>query len=108
MSKCKSIVIDGVEYTPGKKEYSGDVKIVILQRGWVMVGYFKRGDQVCSLTEASVLRQWGTSKGLGEIAENGPTSSTKLDPTNGLVEFHPLTIVATISCNQEKWSCHLK
>lgn len=81
---------------------SGDVRIVILQRGWIYVGkYFQDGDE-CWLEDAACIRSWGTSKGLGEIAENGPTSNTKLDP-NPTVRFHRLTIVATIDCNQSKW-----
>ncbi len=99
-------MIDGVEYTPktDSKEYSGELKIVLLQRGWVMIGKFERKGSECKLHNASVIRSWGTTKGLGEIAEGGPTSSTKLDPCNGVVEFDYLTVVATISCNPEKWN----
>ena len=47
-------------------------QIVILNRGWVVVGnYYEKGDD-CTLTDASVIRAWGTTKGLGELAENGP------------------------------------
>ena len=91
----KTITADGVKYAPvGVSE--GDVKIVLLQRGWVMVGRFERKGSDCKLSNASVIRNWGTTKGLGEIAEDGPTSSTKLDPTYGTVEFDYLTVVKTI------------
>lgn len=104
MPKIKSITVDGVEYYSQKpKENEGDLKIVILQRGWILVGKFERKGSDCKLSEASVIRSWGTTKGLGEIAENGPTSLTKLDPCHGLVEFDYLTVVATIACNEEKW-----
>ncbi len=43
----------------------------VLQRGWVMVGEFSKVGSDCSLTNAAVIRYWGTTKGLGEIAENG-------------------------------------
>lgn len=98
----KNITIDGIEYIPKVKNDS-PIKIVILQRGWVMVGYFSKTNQQCQLQKASVIRNWGTTKGLGEIALNGPTSATILDQSNGLVEFHELTIVAMISCKEEKW-----
>ena len=99
------VIIEGEEYR--KVESSSDVKIVILQRGWVMVGRFERNGSDCKLHGASVIRSWGTTKGLGEIAGNGPTQNTKLDPTNGVVEFDYLTIVATISCEAKKWEKYL-
>ena len=100
----KSIIVDVVKYYAEKPcEEDSEIKIVILQRGWAMVGRFKREGADCNLRDASVIRTWGTTKGLGEIAEGGPTSSTKLDPCNGLVQFDYLTVVATISCNEDKW-----
>ena len=97
----KKVIIDDVEYRTD--EPKGNIKIVILQRGWVMVGRFERNGSDCKLHNASVIRSWGTTKGLGEIAKDGPTSNTKLDPCNGLVEFDYLTVVASISCVGEKW-----
>lgn len=102
----KTVTVDGIEYAPISK--GNEVRICVLQRGWVMVGYYKRDGDSCSLTQASVIRNWGTTKGLGEIAADGPKSSTKLDPTNGLVEFHRLTEVCTIVCAEDKWKTLLK
>lgn len=85
-----------------------DIRIVILQRGWVMVGRFGQKGSACWLDGASVIRYWGTTRGLGEIAEGGPTEKTKLDPTHGRVGFHELTVIATISCAEEKWAAHCK
>jgi hypothetical protein len=85
----------------------GNIKIVILQRGWTMVGRFERNGSDCKLHNASVIRAWGTTKGLGEIAQGGPTLSTKLDPCGGLVEFDYLTVVATLSCEEKKWEKEL-
>jgi hypothetical protein len=103
---ASEIVVNGVKYVPKSSEreqFEGDVKIVVLQRGWVMVGRFEKNGSECKLHNASVIRNWGTTKGLGEIAGSGPTSSTKIDATNGLVEFDYLTVVATISCSKEAW-----
>ena len=97
----KKVIIDDTEYIPAEEK--GNVRIVILQRGWNMVGRFERNGSDCKLHDAAVIRTWGTTKGLGEIAKDGPTSSTKLDPCNGTVEFDYLTVVATIGCNEEKW-----
>lgn len=101
-----NLIINGVEYTPVKKD--GEIKIVILQRGWVMVGRFERKGDDCFLHDACVIRNWGTTKGLGEIALGGPTSSTKLDKCNGTADFHYLTAVACLSVNEDAWKNILK
>jgi hypothetical protein len=105
--KPETIKIDGVEYV-GKDaqktpEYSGSLKIVILQRGWVMVGRLEKNGNDCKLHNAHVIRCWGTTKGLGELAEKGPLQNTKLDKCYGIVEFDNLTIVATVSIKEEIW-----
>lgn len=78
-------------------------QIVILQRGWVMVGKMKKTGYQCELSSASVIRRWGTTQGLGELADKGPLTDTKLEPCKREVRFHYLTVIATISCNEEKW-----
>lgn len=105
MSKPKTIKIDEVEYIRASEvaEVAGDIKIVVLQRGWAMVGKFERTGSDCKLHNASVIRRWGTTKGLGEIALGGPSKDTKLDKTHGVVGFDYLTVVATIDCEEEKW-----
>ncbi len=96
------VKIDGIEYQPVEKK--GNTKIVILQRGWIMVGQFERSGSDCKLHKAAVIRMWGTTKGLGELAEKGPIpQKTSLDSTYGTVEFDYLTVVAMISCREESW-----
>ena len=78
-------------------------QIVILNRGWVVVGnYSEKGDE-CTLTDASVIRKWGTTKGLGELAENGALTDTILDPTPN-VHFHKMIMVARMDVNESKWN----
>lgn len=81
------------------------IRIVILQRGWIFVGRIDYdGDDMYVLHDASVIRFWGTKKGLGEIATGGPiTDKTVLDPA-GTVRFHVLTIVAQLDADYEKWT----
>jgi len=79
-----------------------NIKIAILQRGWNMIGEFERKGNNCKLTNASVIRRWGTTKGLGEIALNGKMPDTILDRV-GTVEFDYLTVVALIDCEPSKW-----
>lgn len=108
---ASEIEVNGVKYVPKSmaqlSEPSGDLKIVILQWGWVMVGFLERNGSECKLTRASVIRNWGTKKGLGEIAMGGPTSNTILDKCGGVVEFDYLTVVCAIACEEPKWSSAL-
>lgn len=83
-------------------EHKGDIKIVVLQRGWVYIGRFERNGNDCKLHNAYNIRTWGTTKGLPELV-NGATSSTKLDKCEGVVEFDWLTVVYTISVKAEAW-----
>lgn len=106
-----SMSINGVEYvcrdSIKQDDIKGDIKIVILQRGWIVVGRFERNGSDCKMSNASVIRTWGTTNGLGEIAKNGPTGSTKLDKCYGVVQFDYLTVVATIDCEQKEWESEL-
>jgi hypothetical protein len=85
------------------KKNNKPVKIAILQRGWAMIGRFERKGNNCKLSDASVIRRWGTTQGLGELALNGKTSNTILDKA-GSVEFDYLTVVALIDCDPKKWN----
>ena len=80
-----------------------EIKIVFLQRGNVLVGRLSRDGDMCELTDASVIRRWGTTQGIGEIALGGPTGETVLDPC-GTVTFHILTTVMVIDCAEGKWA----
>lgn len=107
MSVAKEVIIDGVTYVEkgsASEQFTGETKIVVLQRGWVLVGIFEETPTGCKLHNASVIRNWGTTKGLGELAASGPQSATKLDKCNGLVEFDKLTMVLSISVNGLVWA----
>lgn len=101
----KTITINGVEYKPVNNEDS-EVKIVVLQRGWVAVGFYFRYGVECKLKNAYIIRLWGTTKGLGEL-KDGPTESTKLDKA-GTICFNRISEILTIDCDKEKWIAHLK
>lgn len=73
-------------------------QIVILQRGWIMVGDLLKIGPDFYLTNGSVVRRWGTSRGLGELALEGPKSNTVLDPIPE-TRFHELTLVAALKCS---------
>lgn len=103
----EQVEVNGRIYVPQNSQqspnYTGEIKIVVLQRGWVYIGRFSRIGNDCKLANAFCIRTWGTTKGLQELV-NGATSSTKLDKCEGLVEFDWLTVIHTITVNASKWT----
>lgn len=100
----KEVIIDGITYVKKEEATNSPIKIVVLQRGWVVIGkYSEEENDMCLLTSAKVIRSWGTTKGLGELALEGKQPNTKLEET-GVVRFHILTSVAIIDCDETKWS----
>lgn len=81
-------------------------QIVILQRGWIMVGDVTRNGSEFVITDASVIRRWGTTHGIGQLALAGPTKDTILDPV-GTARAHELTLVCRIDVQRlanGKWA----
>ena len=103
MSKPEVIKIDEVEYVrrdvlEGTK---GDIKIVVLDRGFVYVGHVEVSADWVTIQRAQNIRVWGTSKGLGEL-RNGPLSSTKLDNV-GTVKAPTRALISLIDVEQKAW-----
>ena len=102
-----NITMNGMEYQPLNK--SDDIRIVILQRGWVFVGrYAQVNENECVLTDAKNYRYQKSGQGFGYVAKYGPTPDCKLDPCELPVRFNPMTIIATLDCEGNKWSDTLK
>lgn len=84
-----------------------DVRIVVLPFGWVVVGYYKPGAEKIEVEQASVIRQWGTTRGLGQLALQGPTDKTVLDPC-GPVSFYTSAEIMSLACDPKHWAKHLE
>jgi hypothetical protein len=97
-----AVVINGVEYEPVKKSDS-QKQIIILHRGFVFVGDVTRDGDECVIRNAQNVRRWGTSKGLGELAQDGPKANTQLDPS-GTVRYHRSAEIGAIDCNIGAWN----
>lgn len=69
--------------------------IVLGNRGNTVVGDLTIKGNTGYLSNASVIRRWGTTDGLGELALKGPTESTKLDSC-GTFEFELRTTCGMI------------
>ena len=61
-----TITVNGVEYVKAGSQViippDSPVKIILLQRGFVMVGHFSQEGEMCTLHKASVIRIWGTNR----------------------------------------------
>ena len=77
--------------------------IVVVERGFVYVGNVVHDGEWCVVSNAKNIRRWGTTKGLGELALNGPTDSTLLDDT-GTVRIPAHAVIALIDTEVSKWN----
>ena len=74
---------------------SAPLAILVLQRGWVAIGrHTITSDGTHVLTASKVIRRWGTSHGLGQLALTGPTSDTRLDDSGTLTAAAGSVILA--------------
>jgi len=103
MSEPNTIKINEVEYVRADttKDTKGEIKIAVLDRGFVYVGRVAYEGDFLLLTSAKNIRKWGTSKGLGELV-NGPLSGTVLDPV-GTVRVPLRALIHLIDVSQSKW-----
>lgn len=79
--------------------------IIVQDRGFVLVAYVVPHEHDYTQWRAikkAVVRVWGTSDGLGELAKKGPLNATKLDE-EGPGDISKLHTLRTIECNEEAW-----
>ena len=77
--------------------------IVVLDRGFVYIGQVEHDGEWCVITNARNIRYWGTERGLGQLALEGPTDKTKLDAV-GTVRAPARAIISIIDSEAGKWS----
>lgn len=91
-----TITINGKEYVEKGSQQSapiGEKRIIVAERGWVFVGNcVDKADGTVTISNARNIRVWGTSNGLGELA-NGAKSGTKHD-AYGTVKCTPIITIA--------------
>lgn len=101
------IKIDDIEYVrrDAVPDTDGNIKIVVVDRGFVYVGVVDEDDPYHDywlIKHAKNIRVWGTTKGLGELV-SGPTESTKLDHV-GTVRIPDRAVISIIDVDQTKWN----
>ena len=84
--------------TENEIEVTG-TQIVVLDRGFVYVGNVTIDGDKVKIADAKNIRRWGTTAGLGQLA-NGPIAGkTVADPAGEVIA--PLkSVIHFIKCNQ--------
>jgi hypothetical protein len=86
------------------------VRIVVLDRGRVKVGRLGKHPELAFhwlLRDARVIRRWGSSRGLEQIAASGPTVGTVLDdPCDTAIPFRAVVEILE-STSEEAWEKYL-
>jgi hypothetical protein len=100
----KEIVIDGVRYISADS-LGGDIKIVVIERGFVYVGRVEVGDGELMIHSARSLIRWGSSQHLGELVD-GPLAETKLG-AKCTVRVRDGQVIHTIEVDQNAWHKHI-
>ena len=72
-------------------------KIVVIHAGWAVIGEVTYLGGIVRVENASVIRTWGTTAGLGEIALKGVTDKTILDYA-GVIEVYKNAVIMQLEC----------
>jgi hypothetical protein len=95
-----TITINGIEYVQKGTELPqtiGDKRIIVADRGWVFVGDCEdHEDGSVTIRNTQNIRQWGTTKGLGELATGPVAGKTKYDPY-GVVRCIPIVQINVVN-----------
>ena len=91
----------------GKTDPAG-INIYVMDRAFVVVGETITDDgEWVHLKRCAVVRKYGTTHGLGQIARGGPTKETILDSEPEGTAIHLRYVLRRIPCNVSAWNKHL-
>lgn len=82
------------------------VYVLVCDRSFVLVGRVRpHPTDVFRVVVDSChcVRRWGTTKGLGQLAQEGPQRETILDAEGDGVDLLRSVIHRAIPCNEAKW-----
>jgi hypothetical protein len=85
-----------------EKKNSSPLAIAVLDRGWVFVGRVTESPSALVLEHAACIRRWGTTKGIGQLALQGPHSGTVMDEA-GNVTVPRTALILLIEAAEDKW-----
>ncbi len=77
--------------------------LVVADRGHVWVGVTRTEGDWVLIDGARIVRRWGTTKGLNQLATSGPTGTTQLDAPAD-VKLNRRALIALVPCEAAKWA----
>ena len=84
-----------------------NINIYVMERGFVLIGrpVEKQPDALFEiLGDCGTIRRWGTTKGLGELASEGPLEETVIDPEPPFTKIRLTACYRIIPCNEKAWN----
>jgi hypothetical protein len=81
----------------------GKMRIAIVDRGFVYVGLATFEADWCVIREARNIRRYGTTRGIGQLALEGPKPGTVLDPC-GTVHVPLHALISTLDTEPSLWT----
>lgn len=76
--------------------------ILVLTHGWVV--YAPRAEKYPTeyvLHDSSVVRIWGTTAGIGQLAREGKRDGTVLDPNDKITSVERAQVIMALDCKFE-------
>jgi hypothetical protein len=87
----------------------GRIKILVLDRGHVLIGRIERHPDLAfhwRVSPSRIIRRWGTTQGLAELTD-GPLTDTRLDAIGSeAIPFRAVLRILDVS--ESKWIQHLE
>ena len=81
------------------------IQIAVLINGFVYIGLIEpltQAESYIEIRDAKNIRRWGTTRGLGQLAIQGPQKETILDETGTIrVPLHSLIFI--LDCQEKAW-----
>lgn len=79
------------------------LSLVVADRSHVWVGRAVDCSDYTEITDARIVRRWGTTRGLNQLANEGPTGDTELDAP-ATVKVARRAVIAIIPCEAAAWA----
>lgn len=94
----------GTKGDPLVVDWFDELQIVVADRGHVWVGEVCQAQDGSSLyiRDARIVRRWGTTHGLNQLAIEGPQPNTRLDQAADVIVPHR-AVIARIACARSAW-----
>ncbi len=86
-----------------KKTVLEGFAIVVADRGFVYVGTVTYDGDWCIVSNSRNVRRWGTERGLGQLAIEGPQKETVLDAV-GTVRIPAHAVISLIDTEAKLWA----